>query len=375
MAEKQSALYSNYIIDGILQELTPGRMLDECLVSKAEAPEAPAGQIVDESAEPMIVPASYDVEMTHYYLSRIQVAAPGPLQSAFAGFSTRSAIASALIDTLWSDGRFRLGDLSLDLDWEWNGEAIGSMAAFYASAEAAADYTDGLGVKINSYDYKEAPECRFSAKAAAVRSIEDEDDLVGALPYHIANPVAPTRRRYREQLIPDEKSWIMYIPMETCDYRLGGSRLCEVLGSCPQTAPELRDCDYFNDCYELLRELSEDGIILSGTTVGAGGLASALKRMAGECGAEIDLAQLKESYGDSDATRLLFSEVPGALIQVGDIDYDYIDAEMLLQDVVYFPLGHPILRSRELIFATAQRSGIHSILESLIRSQSSEGED
>ena len=375
MAEKQSALHSCYIIDGILQELTPARMLDECMVGKREAPESAEGQIIDESVEPMIVPAIYDDEKVHYYISRILNSASAPLQPAFAGFRTRSAIATALIDTLWYDGRFRLGDLSLRFEWDWNREPLGAMAAFYASAEAASDYTDGLGVKICSYDYRPAPQCGFSASLVGVRSIEDEDDLVGALPYHIANPAAPLRRCYEERLLPDEKSWIMFIPMETCGFRLGGSRFCEAMGTCPETAPELRDCDYFNDCYELLRELSEDGIILSGTTVGEGGLATALKRMTRDCGAEIDLSQLKEAYEGSGLTRLLFSEVPGVLIQVEDIDYDYIDAEMLLQDVVYFPLGHPVPGSRELIFASSPRSGIHSILESLIRSQSSEGED
>ena len=70
--------------------------------------------------------------------------------------------------------------------------------------------------------------------------------------------------------------------------------------------------------------------------------------------------------------RLLFSEVPGAIIQVRDADFDYIDAEFILQDVAYFPLGHPSADG-ELHLASSAKTGIQTILESLM--QNAEGED
>ena len=48
-----------------------------------------------------------------------------------------------------------------------------------------------------------------------------------------------------------------------------------------------------------------------------------------------------KAYGDEKPVRVLFSEVPGVVIQIADIDYDYVDAELILQDVVYYPIGHP----------------------------------
>ena len=63
------------------------------------------------------------------------------------------------------------------------------------------------------------------------------------------------------------------------------------------------------------------------------------------------------------------------MIQIRDIDFDYIDAEMLLQDIVYFPLGHPDVTGRDITVTETGKSTIESILDSLIRSQSSEGED
>ena len=130
------------------------------------------------------------------------------------------------------------------------------------------------------------------------------------------------------------------------------------------------------DCYEVVRELVEDNIILSGVTVSGGGLLTALKSMAAEgTGAEIDLSGLIAATGESNLVRLLFSEVPGVIIQIADIDYDYIDAELLLQDVAFYPLGHPVAGTTEVTISMSEKSGIQNILESIIRSQSSEGED
>ena len=88
------------------------------------------------------------------------------------------------------------------------------------------------------------------------------------------------------------------------------------------------------------------------------------------CGA--DISDLMQACGETDPVRIFFSEVPGAVIQVRDSDFDYIDAEFLLQDVAYYPLGHPTADGR-LHLCTAAKTGIQTILESLM--QNAEGED
>ena len=70
---------------------------------------------------------------------------------------------------------------------------------------------------------------------------------------------------------------------------------------------------------------------------------------------------------------ILFSEIPGVIIQIRDIDFDYVDAELLLQDVAFFPLGHPNLKSGAVRVRSAEKTGIQTILESLM--QNAEGED
>ena len=99
----------------------------------------------------------------------------------------------------------------------------------------------------------------------------------------------------------------------------------------------------------------------------------ALGRMGSEVvGAGIDISGVMRSSGEKDLVRVLFAEVPGAVLQVRDSDFDYIDAEFILQDVAYFPLGHPSAEAG-IRLDNSSRPGVQAILESLI--QNAEGED
>ena len=80
------------------------------------------------------------------------------------------------------------------------------------------------------------------------------------------------------------------------------------------------------------------------------------------------------SYQENDATRILFGEIPGVLIQISDNDYDYFDSQMILQDIAYYPLGHPSTSFDGARFSDGNRNTVAEILASLL-SQASEGED
>ena len=112
--------------------------------------------------------------------------------------------------------------------------------------------------------------------------------------------------------------------------------------------------------------------MLSGETVGDGGLMTALGRFCGDMGLAVDLSGIANAYGEKDTVRLLFAEVPGVLIEIRDYDFDYIDAELLLQDVAYYPLGRPNRTGRITVSDTA---GISGILGSLLSEGAVEGED
>lgn len=373
--EKTSALYSRYRIDGVRQELTPAQILDA--VSVARVPGLPTQEdipaIVDETAEVGLNPFSFEKRRINDYLELL-LSTERRFPLAFSDCFTRSRIACALIDALWREGRFKLGDLNVKLSWKWNDGPVGNMAAFYASVMAAADYVDSLGLKIADYSIVGSRECAFGVSVVTRKVSSDEESL--EIPYLTPKPRMGRVDAVPSSFVDDPKSWIVYVPFETAEYRFGGSLLSQALGRNGGSSLNIEDPDYFMDCFEVFREFVEDGILLSASTVGDGGLLTAVKRMSSDgVGAQIDVSDVLKSSGQEDVVRVLFAEVPGVIIQIRDIDFDYVDAELLLQDVAFFPLGHPVRGRNDIRIRASEKSGIQKILESLIQNQCGEGED
>lgn len=335
MAKEKSLLNSIYIIDGEPRKLTPSEILGE----------RPGGcvwePIVDETIDPAPSGQSYDPASIGRFCAGIS-GLRRTFPFAFAAQYTRRTVASALLDAIWTKGHFMLDDLSLKAKWRWRDEGVGTMAAFYHSVEACCEYADSLSLSPSTFDFSSG-DCSFSVKAAGCQSSRS----------------VPGKLEKR----PD--SWIVYIPFDPSAFRLGGSLLAQSLAVGGGTAPEVDDADYFVDCFEVVRELVEDGVLLSGATVGEGGLITALKGM--KCAMTIDIADMLKAYPSSDVVRLLFAEVPGAVIQIDDNDFDYLDAELLLQDVLYFPLGHPDQKGGGINIKPWEKTGIENILASLLR--------
>lgn len=385
MKEKTSALHSKYIIDGVSRRLTPAEMLDDCLASAEVKPNTESGEfepVVDESTDPSPSMKKFQNQNVQGYLATVVslLDEPRPFPAAYADPYTRGRIAKALLDAVWLNGHFKLGDLTIAAKWRWNCKPLGNMAAFYSSAEATADYINNLGICLSGYSFTESGRvCQTSFKVGACEKAEspDEDDifLPEDAPFGSEHPVLGRRRAVPDKLAADPDSWIIYVPFDTCDFRLGGSLLCDALGQNGDNFPEIGDADYFIDCYEVIREFIEDRIAVSAATVCDGGLLTALKLMcSGDVGADIDISGIMSAYGEDKKLRILFSEVPGAIIQIKDSDYDYVDAEFLLQDIAYYPIGHPVTGTGE-VNVKAGGSGIAGILQSLLGSQASEGED
>ncbi len=374
MAEKTPNLYDAYIIDGIQQSLTPAGLLQECTLPGCLPPRTGSGSVADETVDIAPTPFDFRDEAIDAYADAVAALPRPPFPLPFAGPLTRARVAKALVDAIWMGGHFRLGDLTLKAEWRWNDGAIGNQAAFYASVEAAAEYIDALGLKINELKISGgAPGVSFKATTTPEEEAPDEEEsLIRELPFRTASPRISRRRRCPATFQGEASDWLLYIPLDTCDYRLGGSLLAAATGARRGTAPEVGDADYFIDGYEVIRELVEDGIVKAGVTVLEGGLMNALRSMAATHGAEVSVNDVCRSVGGEMQVRVLFAEVPGVLIQIADIDYDYVDAELLLQDIAYYPLGHPV-PGRPGVSVLSGGNSITGILESLMNSL--EGED
>lgn len=379
MTEKESALYSHYIIDGVRLDMTPAELLDECMDEEGYTPCSDFGDIVDESTEPPLSAFTYEAEKEKQYLSQTLAASQEErkFRMLYPEHFTRLQIAGALLSRLWSKGHFKLGNLKLWAQWDWNSQPVGNMSAFYRSVESASEYMYGLGVKLEDYlfiDGIEESNVKFYSWLDQKDEEIQDENLFKSSPYESRHPWISDERACPVTLHPESKSWILYIPFDTCPFRLGGSLLTQLNEHEGGKEPNISDPDYFIDCYEVVRELVEDGFVLSGVNVADGGLITAAAKMCSEQGMKIDLKGIMASYQEDSRARILFSEVPGILMQVSDENYDYVDSQLLLQDIAYYPIGHPCKEFKGVKISTSGNSSIANILASLL-DQASEGED
>ncbi len=378
MTEKESALYSHYIIDGVRCDATPAELLEECMEFPDQAVSGSFSDILDESTDPPVTSFSYDTMLNRHYAEQTTAASvtERPFRMLYPQHFTRIQIAKTLLSRLWSEGHFRLGDLRMWAQWEWNTRPLGNMAAFYASAETASDYLYGLGVRLTDYTFMESDSESNVKFFAWLPEYEEEEPSEMELtePYESRHPWIGEERRCSRTVVETTGSRIIYIPFDTCQFKLGGSLLAQIQGHNGGPAPTIQDPDYFIDCYEVIRELVEDGIIIAGVTVADGGIATAASKMCGEAGIEIDVSGLMASYQPTDSTKILFSEIPGVLVQVTEENYDYFDSQLLLQDVAYYPVGRFDSERKGVWFAEGADREVAGILASLL-AQASEGED
>ena len=388
MTEKESALYSHYIIDGAHLDMTPAEILEEC--TDAETYDFPDTEgfddIIDESTEPSLSIFTYESEKEQDYLSITAAAAheERPFRMLYPEHFTKLQISKALLSRLWSQGHFKLGNLKLWAQWEWNTKPLGNMAAFYRSVEAASEYIYGLGVKLEDYlfiEEEETSNAKFYAwldeeydRSVSHAQDDRQDALFKSSPYESRHPWISEERKCSSTIVPDQDSWLIYIPFDTCGLRLGDSLLTQVNGHNGGNAPTIDDPDYFIDCYEVVRELVEDGFVMSGANVADGGLITTARRMCGTYGIDLDIKGLMSSYQEDNSARILFGEVPGIMMQISDENYDYVDSQLLLQDIAYYPIGRPTSEHVGVQVSKAGKNGITDILASLL-DHATEGED
>lgn len=384
MTEKESALYSHYIIDGVRMDMTPADLLEECMEYEDAVFQTGFNDIIDESTEPPLNAFVYDDSKESEYLVQTLEASveEREFRMLYPEHFTKLQIAKALMSRLWSDGHFKLGNLKLWAQWEWNTRHLGNMSAFYRSVEAASSYIYGLGVALEDYLFIEGDEgsnVKFFSWLEEGMEMEEHHEekdksLFKSSPFESRHPWICEERKCPSTIIPNADSWIIYIPFDTCGFRLGDSLLTQVNGHNGGNAPTIDDPDYFIDCYEVVRELVEDGFVMSGANVADGGLITAAKKMCGTNGIDLDIKGLMSSYQEENSARILFGEVPGILMQISDENYDYVDSQLLLQDIAYYPIGRPASDHTGVQISKAGKNGITDILASLL-DHATEGED
>ena len=236
------------------------------------------------------------------------------------------AITEALTNIVFAPIDGGLPSVSLSANWMWPCKNEGEDARLYAAVQAASDYALALGINIPTgkdslsmtQKYKDGEQV-YAPGTVIITSVGEVSD--------VKKVVSPALKHRRSQMI--------YVDMSRDGFRLGGSSFAQVVGSVGMDVPTVTSADYFTRAFGAVQQLVEEGKVLSGHDVSAGGLITALLEMTfadNRSGMDLSLAALAEK----DMIKVLFSEKPAVVLQVENgsevcenLKFDGIDAYVI----------------------------------------------
>ena len=216
------------------------------------------------------------------------------------------AIVEALTNIVFAPLADGLTSVSLSANWMWPCRNKGEDARLYKAVEAASDFACALGINIPTGKDSLSMTQKYGT---------DKVFSPGTVIISAAGEVSDIRKIVSPVLLRDKHTYIYYIDFSFDALRLGGSAFAQSLGKVGSEAPTVRDFDYFRDAFNAVQEAIDEGLILAGHDISAGGMITALLEMCFanvEGGLEVDLNAIAEE----DIVKILFAENPGVLVQV-----------------------------------------------------------
>ena len=86
-------------------------------------------------------------------------------------------------------------------------------------------------------------------------------------------------KRVVSPVLRNEKSTLLHIDFSFCPFRLGGSAFAQSQGYIGNEVPTVQDAEYFRDAFNAVQTLVNEGLILAGHDISAGGLITTLLEM------------------------------------------------------------------------------------------------
>ncbi|MEM6642170.1 MAG: phosphoribosylformylglycinamidine synthase [Bacteroidota bacterium] len=219
---------------------------------------------------------------------------------------SRLSITEALTNLVWAPLTHGLKGVSLSANWMWPAKNEGENARLYDAVKATSDFACALGINI--------PTGKDSMSMTQKYPDGEKVYAPGTVIISAVGEVSNIKKTVSPVINNDAaKSTILYVDFSGGDFSLGGSSLAQTLGLLGDKSPDAKP-EVVLKSFEAVQKLINDGMILSGHDVSAGGLLTALLEMCfanTNGGLEIDLSDFKE-----DLLNVLFSEKPALLIQV-----------------------------------------------------------
>ncbi|MFA5973860.1 MAG: phosphoribosylformylglycinamidine synthase [Lentimicrobiaceae bacterium] len=241
------------------------------------------------------------------------------------------SVAEALTNLVWAPIEQGLSGVSLSANWMWPSRNEGEDARLYKAVKAVSDFAIELDINI--------PTGKDSLSMTQKYPGGDTVMAPGTVIISTVGEVTDIRKVISPVLKERFTSSLVYIDFSKSGFNLGGSSFAQALNKIGGSTPEIRDTAYFRLCFESVQELIHKDMILAGHDVSAGGLITTLLEMTfshNSTGMNLNLDEL----GEIDIIRLLFSEKPGVVIQVNDLDF--VSIFLHEKGINYSFIGKPV---------------------------------
>jgi phosphoribosylformylglycinamidine synthase len=241
------------------------------------------------------------------------------------------AIAEALTNLVWAPLTHSLEGVSLSANWMWPAKNKGEDARLYKAVEAVSDFACDLGINI--------PTGKDSLSMTQKYPNGDVVYSPGTVIISAAAEVSDIKKIIEPVMVKDEETELLWVDFSFDALKLGGSSFAQIVNKLGNETPSVTDYEYFRDAFKAIQSLINKGLILAGHDISAGGMITTLLEM---CfankthGATINFTGLEEQ----DLVKILFSENPGVIIQVKDIDA--VAEELDRHDIQFLSIGKPV---------------------------------
>ena len=243
------------------------------------------------------------------------------------------AVSEALTNLVWAPMAEGLDSVSLSANWMWPCRAQeGEDARLYKAVKALSDFCCALQINV--------PTGKDSL--SMTQKYPDGEKIIspGTVIVSAGGEVSDIKKIVSPVMQNNLKSRFYHIDFSFDSLQLGGSAFAQSLNKVGSDVPTVKNPEYFRDAFLAIQQLVEEGLIMAGHDISAGGLITTLLEMCFgnvDGGIEVTLDKLQ----DADIVKCLFAENPGVVIQVSDKDAPRVKKILDDAGVGYIKIGVP----------------------------------
>ena len=220
------------------------------------------------------------------------------------------AVSESLTNLVWAPLADGLASVSLSANWMWPCRAQeGEDARLFKAVKALSDFCCALQINV--------PTGKDSL--SMTQKYPDGEKIVspGTVIVSAGGEVSDIKKIVSPVMKNNAKSGIYYIDFSSDALQLGGSAFAQSLNKVGSDVPTVKNPEYFRKAFLAIQQLVNEGLVMAGHDVSAGGLITTLLEMCfanTKGGMEINL----DKFQGADVVKALFAENPSVVIQVSD---------------------------------------------------------